>query len=147
MDANYCKYTARLLAQRQPKGESLEQIHDLRWPVEELLRLFFEKNKKYPNHLLFFRDGVSEGQFKNVNKIILYFLFLVFDSQKLICNKIKVKNHEMNEIRKACIQIDPSGGYKPGVTFVVASKRNHTRFFPLNSNDAVNKIPNSIDRK
>ena len=69
MDANYCKYAARLLAQRQPKGESLEQIHDLRWPVEELLRLFYEKNKIHPKRLLFFRDGVSEGQFKNVNKI------------------------------------------------------------------------------
>ena len=71
LDASYCRYTARLLAQRQPKGESLEQIHDLRWPVEELLRLFYEKNNKFPNHLLFFRDGVSEGQFKNVIKIIL----------------------------------------------------------------------------
>ena len=82
MDVNYCRYTARLLAQRQPKGESLEQIHDLRWPVEELLRLFFEKNNKFPNHLLFFRDGVSEGQFKNVNKFFK-FIFLVFDSQTI----------------------------------------------------------------
>jgi len=53
----------------------------------------------------------------------------------------------MNEIRKACLQIDPSGGYKPGVTFVVASKRNHTRFFPMNSKDAVNKIPNSFKNR
>jgi eukaryotic translation initiation factor 2C len=66
MDKNYCKYTARLLAQRQPKGESLEQIHDLRLPVQELLQTYYKLNKKLPNHLLFFRDGVSEGQFKNV---------------------------------------------------------------------------------
>ena len=73
LDKTYCKYTGRLLAQRQPKGESLEQIHDLRLPVHDLLQTYAELNKisgkpTYPNHLLFFRDGVSEGQFKNVNK-------------------------------------------------------------------------------
>jgi len=46
----------------------------------------------------------------------------------------------MNEIRKACMSVDPSGGFKPGVTFVIASKRNHTRFFPNNSKDAVFKF-------
>ena len=53
----------------------------------------------------------------------------------------------MNEIRKACFQIDPSGAYKPGVTYVVASKRNHTRLFPMKSKEAVYKIPNSFKKR
>ena len=43
----------------------------------------------------------------------------------------------MNEIRKACMAARPNGDYKPGVTFVVASKRNHTRFFPIDDDDKV----------
>ncbi len=52
----------------------------------------------------------------------------------------KVKNHEINEIRKACMTIDPS--YRPGVTFVIASKRNHTRFFPEKCQNSVNDFLN-----
>jgi hypothetical protein len=74
VDKTFCKYAARLFAQRQPKGESLEQIQDLRLPVADLLQTYAELNKMdgkptFPNHLLFFRDGVSEGQFKNVKLI------------------------------------------------------------------------------
>jgi hypothetical protein len=83
LDKTFCKYTARLLAQRQPKGESLEQIHDLRLPVQDLLRTYAELNKiegkpTFPNHLLFFRDGVSEGQFKNVKNPKMPTFFAMF---------------------------------------------------------------------
>ena len=64
-------------------------------------------------------------------------LFLFFSKFFFISLSLKVKNHEMNEIRKACMDVATNGSYKPGVTFVVASKRNHTRFFPIHDNDKV----------
>jgi len=60
--------------------------------------------------IIFFRDGVSEGQFSYV------------------------LNTELQAIRRACsgLQVD----YKPKITFLVVQKRHHTRFFPVNPQDA-----------
>ena len=98
-----------MLAQKKHKKESIEFINDLQYPVKELIEQYKISNGKYPQRLVFFRDGISEGEFE------------------------KVLNHEMNEIREACIKI----GYKPGVTYVVVQKRHHTRFFPLDRKDQV----------
>ena len=53
-------------AQQQPKGKSLELIYDLKSMVRELLIEFYNVNKIFPKRLLFLRDGVSDGQFKQV---------------------------------------------------------------------------------
>lgn len=62
-----------------------------------------------PSRIIFYRDGVSEGQFSHV---LLY---------------------EMDAIRKACASLQE--GYLPPVTFIVVQKRHHTRLFPANHND------------
>ena len=61
--------------------------------------LVFLYNLNFYN--LFFRDGVSEGQF------------------------LQVLQHELTAIREACIKLEPD--YKPGITFIVVQKRHHTR--------------------
>ncbi len=58
---------------------------------------------------VFYRDGVSEGQF------------------------YQVLLHELDAIRKACASLEPD--YQPPVTFVVVQKRHHTRLFASNHND------------
>ncbi|MED6206019.1 argonaute 5 [Stylosanthes scabra] len=72
--------------------------------IRELLVAFYRSTKRKPDRIIFYRDGVSEGQF----------------SQVLL--------HEMEAIRKACASLEE--GYQPRVTFVVVQKRHHTRFFP-----------------
>lgn len=109
IDPDFTYYAARLYAQRQPRGQALEIIWDLGKMVSSLLDEHFNKNKRYPDRILFLRDGVSEGQFS------------------------KCLNHEMNQIRDACAS--KANGYKPAVTFVVVQKRHHTRFFALNPRD------------
>ena len=111
LDADCSFYAARLYAQSTPRGQAYELIHDLDKMVNSLLRAHFEKNKSYPKKIVFYRDGVSEGQFSLVLR------------------------HEMNKIRAACQNI--SSGYKPAITFIVVQKRHHTRLFPLNKQDAV----------
>lgn len=100
-----------MIAQKKEKKDSIEYINDLKYPVKELLNEYYKANGSHPKRLVFFRDGISEGEFK------------------------KVCGHEMNEIRTACIEIDPS--YKPGVTYIVVQKRHHTRFFPTDRKDEV----------
>ena len=77
--------------------------------IRELLLSFKAATGKKPLRIIFYRDGVSEGQFYQV---LLY---------------------ELDAIRKACASLEPS--YQPPVTFVVVQKRHHTRLFASNHND------------
>ncbi|KAJ1701044.1 hypothetical protein LUZ63_000823 [Rhynchospora breviuscula] len=72
--------------------------------IRELLIAFLRATNMKPARIIFYRDGVSEGQF---NHVLLY---------------------EMDSIRKACQSLED--GYLPKVTFVVVQKRHHTRLFP-----------------
>ncbi len=111
LDKECCYYAARLYAQKSPKGQSYEMIHDLDKMVKDLLYEHFIRNGKYPNRIVFYRDGVSEGQFPLVLR------------------------HEINKIRNSCQTIH--AGYKPGITFVIVQKRHHTRFLSINKQDQV----------
>ncbi|KAK4409024.1 protein argonaute MEL1 [Sesamum angolense] len=77
--------------------------------IRELLIAFYKSTGQKPHRIIFYRDGVSEGQF----------------SQVLL--------HEMDAIRKACVSIEEQ--YLPKVTFVVVQKRHHTRLFPADHGD------------
>jgi len=71
-----------------------------------------------PKRLIFFRDGVSEGQFA------------------------EVKEKEVEILKKVCddLKISPP----PKITFLVVGKRHHYRFFPQNpnSNDEADRSGN-----
>ncbi|KAF6166948.1 hypothetical protein GIB67_030641 [Kingdonia uniflora] len=77
--------------------------------IRELLVSFFKATGRKPSRILFYRDGVSEGQF------------------------YQVLLHELDAIRKACASLEPN--YQPPVTFVVVQKRHHTRLFASNHKD------------
>ncbi|KAK6925449.1 Piwi domain [Dillenia turbinata] len=74
--------------------------------IKELLISFRRATGQKPQRIIFYRDGVSEGQFYQV---LLY---------------------ELDAIRKACASLEPN--YQPPVTFVVVQKRHHTRLFANN---------------
>ncbi|CAL9127759.1 unnamed protein product [Musa acuminata var. zebrina] len=77
--------------------------------IKELLISFKKATGQKPQRIIFYRDGVSEGQFYQV---LLY---------------------ELDAIRKACASLEPN--YQPPVTFIVVQKRHHTRLFANNHND------------
>ncbi|CAH8462763.1 unnamed protein product [Schistosoma mattheei] len=82
-----------------------EIIDNLHLSVGELLTLYLRNTKgRFPKRIIFYRDGVSEGQFENV---------LV---------------EELSAIQKACTDIRP--GEEPAITFIVVQKRHHIRFKP-----------------
>lgn len=116
LDKDCCFYAARLHAQKSSRGQAYEMIHDLDKMVTNLLLEHFNINKTFPKKIVFFRDGVSEGQFS----LVLRF--------------------EINKIRSACQTVSP--GYKPAITFVIVQKRHHTRLFPVNTNDSHGKAMN-----
>ncbi|XP_029122938.1 protein argonaute 10 [Elaeis guineensis] len=77
--------------------------------IRDLLISFRKATGQKPLRIIFYRDGVSEGQFYQV---LLY---------------------ELDAIRKACASLEPN--YQPPVTFVVVQKRHHTRLFANNHKD------------
>ncbi|TYH55761.1 hypothetical protein ES332_D09G257700v1 [Gossypium tomentosum] len=77
--------------------------------IRDLLISFRKATGQKPLRIIFYRDGVSEGQFYQV---LLY---------------------ELDAIRKACASLEPN--YQPLVTFIVVQKRHHTRLFANNHRD------------
>ena len=80
---------------------------DLKFPI------FFSHK---PEKIIYFRDGVSEGQFDDV------------------------LNREISAIQRACRSLED--GYEPGITFLVVQKRHNTRLFPENPRDGVGRMGN-----
>ncbi|CAL5209616.1 unnamed protein product [Lathyrus oleraceus] len=77
--------------------------------IRDLLISYRKATGQKPLRIIFYRDGVSEGQFYQV---LLY---------------------ELDAIRKACASLEPN--YQPPVTFIIVQKRHHTRLFPNNHRD------------
>ena len=98
------------------KVRVVEEIVQMEKITYSLLLKFFQVARRKPEQIIYYRDGVSEGQFADV------------------------LNHELSAIRRACMQLEP--GYKPKVTFIIAQKRHKTRFFVENPNDGIGKTKN-----
>ena len=118
MDPNATKYQARVRAQTHEKGRGAQEIiNDLAVIVRELLIEFYKANAKCkPSRIIFYRDGVSEGQFD------------------------QVLAHEVRAVQEACIKLEKE--YRPRITFIVVQKRHHTRLFCENRGDETGKARN-----
>ncbi|KAG8747556.1 hypothetical protein FRC10_000692 [Ceratobasidium sp. 414] len=98
MDFFSCQYSARSNVQASRE----ERIVNLQEMTNSLIRNFAASNKNTPpKHILFFRDGLSEGQ------------FATFGQQ------------EINDMKKAFAELN----INPSLTFVCVAKRHHVRFF------------------
>ncbi|KAK3689869.1 Piwi domain-containing protein [Podospora appendiculata] len=65
-----------------------------------------------PDHIIYFRDGVSEGQFSHVIE------------------------YELSEMRNVFMKLGAGiPNYKPKFTVIIAGKRHHIRFFPSGNQD------------
>ncbi|KAK4044217.1 ribonuclease H-like domain-containing protein [Parachaetomium inaequale] len=79
---------------------------------KDRLRLWQDNNdKRLPEYIVIFRDGVSEGQFNMVLK------------------------DELPNIRQACRETYPAGpNAQPRISLIVSVKRHQTRFYPTDRN-------------
>ncbi|KAJ2800361.1 hypothetical protein H4R21_003204 [Coemansia helicoidea] len=98
------RYAATLI--QLPSRQEL--VGKLQEAVVRHLKLFFKGTKAKPQHIVFYRDGVSETQFN------------------------QVRDRELIEIQRACSSIEK--GYLPEITFLAVLKRHNTRFFPMGRN-------------
>lgn len=105
MDAHPSRYSATVRIQQHRQ----EVIRDLSSMVRELLFQFYRTTGFKPTRIVFYRDGVSEGQFSNV------------------------LSYELRAIRESCMKLEVD--YQPGISFVAVQKRHHTRLFCSKNSD------------
>jgi eukaryotic translation initiation factor 2C len=96
-----------------------EEIDDMYGMVKERLRAWSKNNKgALPGHVLFYRDGLSESQFR------------------------ACEEHEIAAVKRAyahlCTELKQEDSMK--LTFVIVGKRHHTRFYPTNAKDTINVL-------
>lgn len=110
-DLNFCKYSLRMSEQTNanPNKQSQEIIVNMEEMATILLKKFEQKNGRFPSRIVFYRDGVDLGQFKDV------------------------LDEEMCALKRACAKMNRS----PKITMIVVVKRHHTKFYPINQNDTV----------
>ena len=106
MDSTASKFQAKHHSQKHRQ----EIIEDLKEMTKQHLLDFYKANHSAkPTRIIFYRDGVSEGQFD------------------------EVRHREVGAIQQACTELGK--GYQPRITFIVVQKRHHTRFFPVDPRD------------
>ena len=114
MDRYASKYRADCSIQKHRQ----EIIADLESMTRTLLLDFHDALRgARPRRIIFYRDGVSEGQFDDV-----------------VVNEVAA-------IQRACKSLQKED-YEPGITFIVVQKRHHTRLFCSNKEDAVGRGAN-----
>lgn len=107
--ASYDTQAFRYNCQWRIQSPRDETIRDLETIVVQHLNVFKATHKILPKHILYYRDGVSEGQFA------------------------EIKNIELSAIQRACKTVGgPECDIK--ITVIVVQKRHHTRFFPKKPN-------------
>ncbi len=102
-DSNFLKYYASVRVQPQNKKEIVSEFDVM---MKELLLQFHSLNGRYPQSIIIFRDGVSEGQFK------------------------QVMDNECKLLLKAFYELMPK--YVPKVTVIIVAKRHQTRLITVN---------------
>ncbi|NXC18234.1 AGO1 protein, partial [Corythaeola cristata] len=112
MDAHPSRYCATVRVQR-PRQEIIE---DLSYMVRELLIQFYKSTRFKPTRIIFYRDGVPEGQLP------------------------QILHYELLAIRDACIKLEKD--YQPGITYIVVQKRHHTRLFCADKTERIGKSGN-----
>ncbi|CAG2171047.1 unnamed protein product [Oppiella nova] len=111
IDADHCKYSASIRAQeRSARAQAAEMIKEFDVMIKELLDEYRKALGGLPNHIIYYRDGVSESQFQ------------------------QVLDYEHRMLLEACLA---KGIKQPKVTFITVQKRHHTRFRPEREADGL----------
>ena len=109
IDKNLAQWPVDLRVQIREGQEMLDKIGDM---IKSRLALWMEHhNKKYPENILVYRDGVSEGQYE------------------------QVLDEELVKMQKESRKLYATAGQTlPRFTLIIVAKRHHTRFFPKDQN-------------
>ncbi|KAI4186339.1 MAG: hypothetical protein LQ346_005703 [Caloplaca aetnensis] len=91
----------------------VEMVASIGELMSERLRVYGERHQRYPENIVIYRDGVSEGQFKTVLK------------------------EEVSAIEAICAKKYANKGQDPPkLVVIICGKRHRVRFYPMHQKDA-----------
>jgi eukaryotic translation initiation factor 2C len=106
--------------QLKERQEMMTQIDAM---MVEVLKAYYKNNQnKLPDHIIYYRDGVSEGQFNSVLEEEVERMEMAFDVVTQMTKR-------------------PTP-YRPKITLIIVQKRHHTRIRPQFSEDARGRMGN-----
>lgn len=97
LDNNFCYFTTEFALNK--RGQDI--IEDMQEITIKCLQKYKDRNKIYPQKIVMFRDGLSEGQFMHSRTVEITAMKTAFDKLKI----------------------------KPKFTFICVQKRHNTRFY------------------
>ncbi|KAL5250057.1 hypothetical protein ACHWQZ_G015956 [Mnemiopsis leidyi] len=110
LDRACSKYASRIRLQHHRRNRTSDEIiRDFKAIMKELLIEFRNTSSRKPGKILYYRDGVSQGQF------------------------IQTLTEEIAGIQAACTELEE--GYQPKITYINAQKRHHTRLYCAEARD------------
>ncbi|RHZ51599.1 hypothetical protein Glove_476g14 [Diversispora epigaea] len=118
MNSDATKYASRYRLNKFLKNETIEKLSEM---TKELLIEFKKRNQYLPDHIIFYRDGVAEGQFEKIMK-----------------EEVKVLKDSLQDF------YGKSGIQEPKITFMIMQKRHHMRCVPVNKEEAHPDTGNSL---
>ncbi|GJE90868.1 argonaute-like protein [Phanerochaete sordida] len=83
-----------------------EAIDDIGGMLQRAIVQYRACRNNFPDHIIVYRDGVSEGEY------------------------VQVENNEIAAIQAKLDELEVERGHKARLVFIVVSKRHHVRFFP-----------------
>ncbi|KOC70760.1 Protein argonaute-2 [Habropoda laboriosa] len=107
-DPNAFQYNIEVRLQ-SPREEMIQDMEEI---MMKQLVFFYKQTRCKPCQLIFYRDGVSEGQLT------------------------QVMHFEMTAIRKAVARLYNADADKVPIAYFVVQKRHHTRFFPTDARNS-----------
>lgn len=112
--ASVDRWLAQWPADLQIQTAQQELVSGLDSLFKSRLHLWMKRNDSYPENILVYRDGVSEGEYH------------------------QVLDQELPALRKACEELYPAFFTKQGIpyiTIIIVGKRHNTRFYPTKKED------------
>ena len=100
------------------QGRHQELVDMLQICMISAIKAYYKRNKRYPDRIIVFRDGVGDGQVETVAK------------------------YEVKQLLATFKNIEPS--YQPTLTVVIVQKRINTRLFAKSSSGLENPLPGTI---
>ncbi|KAI1299258.1 Protein argonaute-2 [Halotydeus destructor] len=120
LDSEYFRYNTECMVQKRERQEMITEIDIM---ILKIIGAYFTENKELPKHIIYYRDGISEGQFDTVLKEEVARIENV--CKTAVTEKLKLK--------------EP---YMPKITLVIVQKRHHTRLRPQFPEDGQGKMIN-----
>jgi len=121
-DNTYFNYSTAVRVQHRERLEIITQFDEM---LEEVFKVYYQKNKQLPANIIYYRDGVSEGQFDSV-----------------LQDEVQLMEKLFKERLPKCIKRLQTEPYRPKITVVIVQKRHHTRVRPQFDEDAKGRMQN-----